>query len=70
MNLQEWMDLKGWNDRVMAAEVKALSRSQINRIRNKGTTSIKTARKLAEVTNLPAECFLRDDVRQALKGVG
>lgn len=56
MTLQEWMDLKGWKDADLAARLPGLSRSQVSRIRRrKSIPPPETAKRLEEVTGIPAE---------------
>jgi transcriptional regulator with XRE-family HTH domain len=59
MNLQDWMTAKGLNDAKLAEQVPGLSRSQVSRIRRrKSIPSPETAKKLAELTGLPAEALV------------
>jgi len=60
MTLQEWMDLKDLKDAGLERELnKALSRSQISRIR-RGVSkpSLEKARLLERHTKIPAAAFL------------
>ena len=60
MKLREWMKSKGVNDAALAAQLGgALSRSQINRIRQgKSRPSPNNARELERVTGIPAAKFV------------
>ena len=59
MNLEQWMASKGLRDGDLAERVPGLSRSQVSRIRRrKSIPSPETAKKLAEVTGLPAEALI------------
>jgi len=56
--LKEWMDRRGLDDAALAQEV-GVSRSQINRIRNRASLpSLETARALEAVTRIPAAKFM------------
>lgn len=59
MTLQEWMDSHDLTDAQVAARVDGLSRSQVSRIRRrKSIPSPDTAKKLSELTKIPAEKFV------------
>jgi transcriptional regulator with XRE-family HTH domain len=59
MNLAEWMKANELRDHELAARVPGLSRSQVSRIRRrKSIPSPETAKKLAEITGLPAEALV------------
>ena len=52
------MDDRGLNDRALSERVRAVTRSQISRIRRGGRASPKTAEALAELTGIPAADFV------------
>jgi transcriptional regulator with XRE-family HTH domain len=59
MTLQEWMKHKKLTDAALAAQVSGLSRSQVSRIRRRvSIPTPQTAKKLEEVTGIPAEAFV------------
>ena len=59
MNLEQWMEANSLRDHELAARVEGLSRSQVSRIRRRvSIPSPETAKKLSEVTGLPAEALL------------
>jgi transcriptional regulator with XRE-family HTH domain len=59
MTLQDWMDKRGLNDRKFANKYPVVSRSQVSRIRRgESCPSPETARKLEEITKIPAAKFV------------
>lgn len=65
MKLHDWMEEQGLNDSQFAAKFPVVSRSQISRIRRgKSTPPPETARKLAEITKIPAARFAMGEAGQ------
>jgi transcriptional regulator with XRE-family HTH domain len=59
MNLEQWMNDRGMRDHELAAQVPGLSRSQVSRIRRRiSIPSPETAKKLSDLTGLPAEALI------------
>lgn len=59
MTLQDWMNKRGLNDTKFAAKYPILSRSQVSRIRRGASVpTLNTARKLEEITKIPAAKFV------------
>lgn len=59
LTLHVWMKNQKVNDEWLAARLEK-SRSQANRIRRQGTSDASTAIRLAELTGLPPDTFVRD----------
>lgn len=57
-SLREFRKSKGWTLDDLAEKVE-LSAGQLSRIEREGTTSLPTAMKLAKLTELPVETFVR-----------